>query len=160
VRVPDDVIFGFGPEARHHQAVLVPVDEINKAVLRTVDYARSISPNVTAVHVTDDLDAGQELRSQWNERVMDVQMILITSPYRSFVRPVLTYIDELDKADPGQYVTVVLPEFRTRWPWQRFLHNQSARRLKNALLERPNTVIVEVPYHLGLDRDGEPVRQV
>jgi hypothetical protein len=49
---------------------------------------------------------------------------------------------------------VVLPEFRTPWPWQRYLHNQSARRLKNALLDRPNTVIVEVPYHLsgnGLD---------
>ena len=158
IRAPENILFGFGPEARHHQAVLVPVDEINTAVLRTVDYARSISPNVTALHVTDDPELGQELRKQWNERVMDVQMILITSPYRSLVRPVLTYIDELDKADPGQYVTVVLPEFRTKWPWQRFLHNQSARRLKNVLLDRPNTVIIEVPYHLGQDgRAGDDV---
>jgi amino acid transporter len=149
LKVPDDALFGFGPEARHRQAVLVPVDEINHAVLRTVDYARSISPNVTALHVTDDLEAGQELRQRWNDRVMDIEMVLINSPYRSFVRPVLSYVDALDKADPGQYVTVVLPEFRTPWPWQRFLHNQSARRLKNALMERPNTVIVEVPYHLG-----------
>lgn len=149
LQVPEDAIFGFGPEARHRQAVLVPVDEINHAVLRTVDYARSISPNVTALHITDDLDNGQELRREWNRRVMDIEMVLINSPYRSFVRPVLSYIDALDKADPGQYVTVVLPEFRTPFPWQRFLHNQSARRLKNALLERPNTVIVEVPYHLG-----------
>jgi amino acid transporter len=152
--VPEDALFGFGPEARHKQAVLVPVDEINQAVLRTVDYARSISPNVRALHVTDDMDNGQELRRKWNERVMDVEMVLINSPYRSFVRPVLTYIDLLDREDPGQYVTVVLPEFRTPWPWQRYLHNQSARRLKNALLDRPNTVIVEVPYHLsgnGLD---------
>ncbi|HEY8171465.1 MAG TPA: hypothetical protein VIH21_00135, partial [Dehalococcoidia bacterium] len=53
-----------------------------------------------------------------------------------------------DRADPGEYVTVVLPDFRTPWPWQRPLHNQSAHRLKNALMDRPNTVIVEVPYHL------------
>jgi hypothetical protein len=46
-------------------------------------------------------------------------------------------------------VTVVVPEFRSLWPWQRFLHNQSARRLRNALTERPNTVIIEVPYHLS-----------
>ena len=152
LQVPDDAIFGFGPEARHRQAVLVPVDEINHATLRTVDYARSISPNVTALHVTDDMEAAQALRQHWNDSVMDIEMVLINSPYRSFVRPVLSYIDALDKADPGQYVTVVLPEFRTQYPWQRFLHNQSARRLKKALLERPNTVIVEVPYHLGEGR--------
>ena len=52
-------------------------------------------------------------------------------------------------------MTVVLPEFRTAWPWQRFLHNQSARRLRNALLDRPNTVIAEVPYQLGGD-EPEP----
>ncbi|HLB23063.1 MAG TPA: amino acid permease, partial [Dehalococcoidia bacterium] len=155
LRIPKNVVFGFGPAARHGQAVLVPVDEINRAVLRTVDYARSISPNVTALHVTDDVEAANELRREWESRVLDVQLVVIDSPYRSFVRPVLSYVDALDRADPGQYVTVVLPEFRTPWPWQRFLHNQSARRLKNALVERPNTVIVEVPYHLGGADVGE-----
>ena len=62
----------------------------------------------------------------------------------------LSYVDALDQADPGQYITVVLPEFVTAWPWQRWLHNQSARRLKKALTERPGTVIIEVPYHLAL----------
>jgi hypothetical protein len=79
-------------------------------------------------------------------------LVLISSPFRSFVSPVVSYIDALDKADPGQYVTVVLPEFRTRWPWQRILHNQSAQRLKKTLLDRPNTVIIEVPYRLGQAR--------
>ena len=147
--LPKDMLLGFGPEAGHRQAVLVPLDEINTAVLRNVDYARSISQNVTALHVTDDMEKGQRLRQEWNARLMDVEMVLIDSPYRSLVRPVLSYIDALDRADPGQYVTVVLAEFRTPFPWQRFLHNQSARRLKAALLNRPNTVIVEVPYHLG-----------
>lgn len=140
---------------RTRQVVLVPVDEINRAVLRTVDYARSMSPHVTALHITDDTEEGQQLRERWEATVLDVPMVLIDSPYRSFVAPVISYVEALDRADPGQYVTVVLPEFRTQWPWQRWLHNQSARRLKNALLDRPNTVITEVPYHLaGDDSDG------
>ncbi|HXK34852.1 MAG TPA: APC family permease [Dehalococcoidia bacterium] len=132
----------------HRQAVLVPVDRITRAVLRSVEYARTISPNVRAIHVTDDVDAGNQLKREWEATVLDVPLIVIQSPYRSFVLPVISYIDALDQADPGQYVTVVLPEIRTVWPWQRFLHNQSAQRLRKALIERPNTVIVEVPYHL------------
>ena len=142
--------------ARRKQVVLVPVDELNRAVLRVVDYARAISPNVTALHITDDIERGQELRTEWESAVLDVPMVLIDSPYRSFVAPVQSYIDALDRTDPGQYVTVVLPEFRTAWPWQRFLHNQSARRLRNALLDRPNTVIAEVPYQLVGDVEPDP----
>ncbi len=149
LEVPDDVVVG--PSSRHRQVVLVPVDEINRAVLRTIDYARTISPSVTALHVTDDIEEGQRLRRQWESMVLDVPMVIIDSPYRSFVAPVLAYVDALDQADPGQYVTVVLPEFVTAWPWQRWLHNQSAHRLQKALRDRPDTVIVEVPYHLAPD---------
>ncbi|MGH7555992.1 MAG: APC family permease, partial [Longimicrobiales bacterium] len=152
LEVPRGAIFRAEP---HRQAMLVPVDEINQAVMRTVSYARSLSPNVTALHITDDVDSGQRLRREWESMVLDVPMVLINSPYRSFVTPVISYIDALDKADPGQYVTVVLPEYRALWPWQRFLHNQSARRLKNAVAERPNTVIIEVPYHLSAPDDEQ-----
>jgi hypothetical protein len=155
--VPENTILETGRKQR--QAVIVPVEDISLATLRTADYARSISPNVTALHVTDDLEQGQDLRRQWEATVLDIPLKIIHSPYRSFVAPLIHYIDLLDRADPGQYVTVVLPEFRTRWPWQRWLHNQSSRRLKNALLERPNTVIVEVPYHLaiGIEQALEPM---
>jgi amino acid transporter len=146
--LPDNVIAETKPQYR--QAVLVPVDRLDRSTLRTVEYARTISPNVTAMHITDDMERGTGLRLQWESAVLDVPMVIIDSPYRSFVAPVMTYIDLLDQAYPGQYVTVVLPEFRTPFPWQRLLHNQSAQRLKKALLERPNTVIVEVPYHLGV----------
>lgn len=146
--LPDNVIAETKPH--HRQAVLVPVDRLDRSTLRTIEYARTISANVTAMHITDDVEHGTALREQWESAVLDVPMVIIDSPYRSFVAPVMTYIDLLDQSDPGQYVTVVLPEFRTPWPWQRLLHNQSAQRLKKALLERPNTVIVEVPYHLGV----------
>jgi amino acid transporter len=154
--VPENTILETGRKQR--EAVIVPVEDISLATLRTVDYARRISANVTALHVTDDLEQGQILRKQWESAVLDVPFRIIHSPYRSFVAPLIHYVDLLDRADPGQYVTVVMPEFRTRWPWQRWLHNQSARRLKNALMERPNTVIVEVPYHLAsrVDQVIEP----
>ncbi|HEY8171466.1 MAG TPA: APC family permease [Dehalococcoidia bacterium] len=145
------------PSAGRRQPVIVPVDEINLAVLRTVDYARTLSTDVRALHITDDMEHGQALRQEWEAAVLDVPMVIVESPYRSFVAPVLSYIDALDKADPGQYVTVALPEYRTAWPWQRWLHNQSARRLRNALVERPNTVIVEVPYHLA---EPEDIQQI
>ena len=147
--VPDHAILETKPH--HRQAVLVPVEQLTRAVVQTVEYARTVSPNVTAIHITDDLESGQRLREQWDNAVLDVPLVIIDSPFRSFVSPVVSYIDALDKADPGQYVTVVLPEFRTRRPWQRWLHNQSSLRLKKALLDRPNTVIIEVPYHLGVD---------
>ena len=153
--VPEGAIFRV---ESHRQAMLIPVDEINQAVMRSLAYARSLSPNVTAIHVTDDMESALALRKEWEAAVLDVPLKIINSPYRSFVKPVVSYIDALDRADPGQYVTVVLPEYLTPWFWQRPLHNQSARRLKSALMERPNTVIVEVPYHLtppGGDSKGD-----
>jgi len=134
------------------QSVVVPVDEINLAVLQTLDYARTIASTATAVHVTDDMEAGQKFRAQWDATVVDVPLVIINSPYRSFISPFLSYLDALRQSDPHHVVTVVLPEYRTVFPWQRWLHNQSARRLRNQLLERPNTVVVEVPYRLA----GEP----
>jgi len=63
------------------------------------------------------------------------------------VPPILAYLDAISHSKPSALITVVLPEFVTRWPWERFLHNQLALRLKKALAMRPNTIIVDVPYH-------------
>jgi amino acid transporter len=130
------------------QVVLVPVEELNRAVVQTVNYARTISANVTALHITDDLEAGNALRAEWEQIVLDVPLLIIDSPYRSFVAPLVAYIDALAASAGDPYITVVLPELRTPWPWQRWLHNQSARRLRAALLERPDTAVCEFPFRL------------
>jgi hypothetical protein len=130
------------------QTVVIPVDEINQAVLRSVAYARSISSHATAVHVSLNREESEHLRQMWEQAIPDVPFVTVDSPYRSLVQPILAYLDALTHARPGELVTVVLPEFITRWPWERFLHNQLAIRLKKALASRSNTVIVEVPYHL------------
>jgi hypothetical protein len=132
---------------------VIPVDGLDLPTARTAAYARTISSNVRALHVTDDPERGQQLKREWESRIFDVPFTLIISPYRSLVAPVLSHIDAMDRVDPGAFVTIVLPEYRTVWPWQRWLHNQSARRLKNALIERRNTVIIEVPYQLRVERD-------
>ncbi len=128
--------------------VVVPVDDLNQAVLRTLEYARSISNNVTAVHITDDIEEAEALRERW-EAVTDTPIVIIESPYRSLLAPMLTYIDALDQIDPGAYITVVLPEYVPAHFWEGLLHNQSAIRLKKALLHRKNTVVIDVPYHLA-----------
>jgi hypothetical protein len=103
---------------------------------------------VTAVHITDNVEDGETLRSEWEETVPDTPIVIIESPFRSFVAPMLAYIDGIDRIDPGAYITVVLPEFVPAHFWEGLLHNQSAGRLKRALIHRPNTVLINVPYHL------------
>ena len=139
-----------GPEEarEHRQVVLVPVDDVNEAVRRTVEYARTVSENVTALHVSDDAAEAEEIRRRWEEAIPEVPLVIIESPYRSFIAPILTYIDAIDRSYPGETITVVLPELVPSHFWQGFLHNQSSIPLKRILLSRPNTVVVGIPYRL------------
>ncbi len=136
------------PSRTGAQLVVIPVDEIDQSVLRSVAYARSITPRPTALHVALNREESEHLRQTWERMIPDVPFVLVDSPYRSLVQPIVAYLDALTHSRPNEMVTVVLPEFVTHWPWQRFLHNQLSLRLKKALTSRSNTVIVEVPYHL------------
>jgi hypothetical protein len=137
----------YGVLAGRPQTVIVPVEDIDRAVLRTLAYARTLSPSAVAVHVVDDREVGEQFRRAWEESIPDVPLVIVDSPYRSLVQPLLAYIDGMDRTAPNHVVTVVLPEFVPKHFWQRFLHNQLAERLKDALIKRPNTAIVEVPFH-------------
>ena len=144
------------PNGRTARTMIVPVDEVNLAVIKAIRYSRSMSSSVIALHITDDIEEGEHLRESWESTLPDVPLVLINSPYRSFVVPFISYLDALSSSDPSGSVTVVLPEYRTAFPWQGWLHNQSARRLRHVLLDRPNTVVVQVPYRdLGPARGDE-----
>jgi hypothetical protein len=121
---------------------------VNLASMKTLSYARSISDNVTAVHVTGDHADGIEFRRRWEDEVLDVPLVVIDSPYRSFVAPFLSYLDALNGRKNGELITVLVPEFRTAFFWERWLHNQSARRLRTALRQRDDIVTAEVPNDL------------
>jgi amino acid transporter len=137
--------------------VIVPIAKINRIALQTLAYARSISDNVTAVHITDDEEEIEQMRKKWAELDTDVPLVIIESPFRSLVGPLLTYLDEVDKQRPDDTLTVVLPEYVPRHWWEQILHNQTALRIKAALLFRPGTVVISVPYHLA--RNGEPSKR-
>jgi amino acid transporter len=128
--------------------VIVPVGELNVAVLRALTFARSISSNVTAVNVVTEEDTDTtEFEERWHERVPDIPLVILDSPYRSFQSPLMAYIDALNTpADVP--LTVVIPEFVPAHWWQRYLHNRTALRLRDALHHRPNTVVVSVTQQL------------
>ncbi|MBM3941001.1 MAG: APC family permease [SAR202 cluster bacterium] len=132
----------------HPQMAIVPIADLNKPVIEALAYARSMSPDVRAVHVSDDLSQVNALRDRWEQMVPDVPLVIIESPYRDWTGPLLRYIQVLSQRSPNSPVTVVVPEFVPKHWWEYFLHSQSALRLKMALLSKPNIVVVDIPYQL------------
>ncbi|HSS36756.1 MAG TPA: APC family permease [Patescibacteria group bacterium] len=139
-----------GEEPRREERVVVPVPSLNRAVVQAINIARAISDDVRAVYISDDPDRAAEMRAQWERQMPGVPLVLVESPYRALVGPLLAYLDVLDQAWPPDKLApitfIVIPEYVARHWWERILYNQSAKRLRSALLGRPHTVVVNAPY--------------
>ncbi len=134
--------------------VVIPISGVHRGMVGAVNFARSISDNVTAVFVESEPGEGEKARLEWESWWPDVPFVVVESPYRSIVAPLLQFLDEMDaQHNDGQLATVVLPEFIPgRW-WQSLLHNQTAWLIKAALLYRRRQqglerVVIDVPFHL------------
>ena len=127
--------------------VVVPISQLNRATVRALQYAKSISPNGIAVHISIDDQKARELEEQWHTWGQGVPLTIIRSPYRSLQRPLLRFLAELKHVEHADVVTVVLPEYVPNSWWAHALHSQSALRLKGALLFAPGFVVTSVPYH-------------
>jgi len=139
---------GWSPSGVRHSTVIVPIGGVHRAVLQALEYARSLSPDVRAVYVDVDPKTTAELRQEWDRWGEGVPLIVLQSPYRSLMEPLLEYIEQVDAERPDDFITIVLPEFvPARW-WHHLLHNQRALLIKGALLFKPNTVVTSVPFHL------------
>jgi amino acid transporter len=139
---------GWHSRGAQHNAVVVPISGIQRAVLEAVDYARTLSSDVRAVYVNVDPTATDQLRQGWSQWGNGVPLIVLDSPFRSLMEPLLEYIERVADERPDGYITVVLPEFvPARW-WHHLFHNQRALLIKGALLFKPNTVVTSVPFHL------------
>src|SRR4029450_4546015 len=97
-----------------------------------------------------DPGATAALELEWAEWSQDVKLVVLASPYRSLLEPLLEYIEQGQATDPRGYVTVILPEFVPRRLWHHLLHNRHALLIKGALLFKPNVIVTSVPFHLGL----------
>jgi amino acid transporter len=141
---------GFEPPPEFQHTVLVLVGDVHRGVVRAVQYARTLAPTavVRAVFVETDPARTARVEEKWSAWGFGVPLVVLTSPYRSLLRPLLDYIDHIHARGEDQMVTIVLPEFLPRRWWQHALHNQTALLVKGALLFRPNTVVADVPYLL------------
>src|SRR5437588_1608439 len=129
--------------------VIVPISGIHRGVIAALEYAKSIAPHhVTAVYVNLDEETTQKLREKWQQWGSGVNLVVVASPYRSLLRPLLNYVDRVKRSSPGDVITIVLPEFVPAKWWQNLLHNQNTLFLKGALLFKRGVVVTNVPYHL------------
>lgn len=150
------------PAAVRQHKVIIPVGGINRGTLPALQYAKSISNDVTAVMVEIDPKETAEVEKKWERWGMGIPLKVLKSPYRSVVDTLLEYLDQLEwEVGFDQQLTVVLPEFvPTRW-WHFLLHNQNALLLKTALFFRRRagrfvTVVTDVPYYLGASETALP----
>ncbi len=143
------------PPPHRDERAIVPVPGITRAVVQAINVARSIAPDVRAVLISDEPEEATELRERWERQLPDVPLVTVESPYRALVGPMLAYLDVLDQTWPDDkelpVTFVVIPEYVARRWWERLLYNQSANRLRQALIGRPHTVVVNVPYRREAD---------
>jgi amino acid transporter len=132
------------------ERVVVPIPGLTRAVVQAINVGRSIDDDIRAVYITDDAEAAALLRAEFERQVPGVPLVVVESPYRTLIGPLLAYLDVLDSAwppdKPAPITFVVIPEYVARSWWERILYNQSAKRLRTTLLGRPHTVVVAVPY--------------
>jgi amino acid transporter len=128
--------------------VIVPIDDVNYASLRAVSFARHISPKPILLHVAVLPERAEKVRQKVQMYLRDTKFVVVESPYRSFARPLLAYVDALHSQRPDAFVTIVLPEFITAHWWEGFLHNRTANRLRTTFEKHPNVAVVLVPYLL------------
>ena len=132
-----------------HHTVIVPVNSITKATSAALVYATTIAEEVIAVCVEVDKRDTDRMVAEWEAWDIGVPLEIIKSPYRSILKPLVEYVDNLRMVTPGELVTVVVPEIvPERW-WEHLLHNKTALFIRTAFLFKPNVVVTAVPYLVG-----------
>ncbi len=138
----------YSPPPPMANTVLVLVGDLHRGVVHALQYAQTLSTSAKALYVETDPDRTRRLEDRWGKWGQGLPLIVLSSPYRSLLGPLLEYIDQLQRHGDNHVVTIVLPEFiPARW-WQQVLHNQTALLIKGTFLFRKNVIVTDVPYHL------------
>ena len=140
---------GQSPITPFHHTVVVPVNGITKATSGALVYATTISDEVVAVFVEVDKTKTAEILAKWEEWDIGVPLVVLPSPYRSILKPLVEFVENLRLVSPGELVTVVVPEIVPHRWWEHLLHNKTALYVRTAFLFRPNVVVTAVPFLLG-----------
>lgn len=128
--------------------ILLLVPRLHRGILKGISYAKAMSKDVRAIHVTLDPNSLGQVKADWNRFGADIPLVILDSPYRSLIEPVIDYIDQTIAEDPNMMITVIVPQAVPKYVWQSLLHNNAAVPLKLALSSRRNVVITNVRYFL------------
>jgi amino acid transporter len=131
---------------RRQQRIVVPMQEMRRDVIQAIKFGLTMSGEVVAVHVTDDIEAAERLRVQFERQVPGVELVIVESPFRELVQPLIRYLEVTAERDRKMVTVVLLPERVIRHWWERFLYNQNAHRIRDALTGQPGILVADVPF--------------
>jgi Amino acid transporters len=128
------------------QRVVVPLQDMRRDAIQAIKFGLTMSDEVIAVHVTDDLVRAGRLRDRFERQVPGVQLVILESPYRELVQPFIRYLEAGAARDASTVTIVLVPERIIRHWWERFLYNQNAHRIRDALTGHPRILVADVPF--------------
>jgi amino acid transporter len=129
--------------------VIMPISGVHRGTLTALRFARTLSKDVTAVHISSDEEESERLKQKWEQWGDEIRLIVLHSPYRLFLEPLLAYIDELEQMrETDETITIVVPQFIPKHWWNNFLHERTADTLRKELLNHEGIIIMEVPYQV------------
>jgi hypothetical protein len=140
--------FGAPPRVARHRVIL-PISGVHRGSLSALQYARTLSNDITAVHVVTDPEEAYKIQQKWERWGDGIRLVLLDSPYRLLAEPLLEYIEEIaSQRQPNEIITIVVPQFvPNRWV-NNLLHTQTALWLRLALLFKRGIVVTDVPYQV------------
>lgn len=140
--------YGAPPHVSRHRVIL-PISGVHRGTLAALRYARSLSDDITAVHVSLDPTEAEKIQRKWDTWGEGVRLVILDSPYRLLLEPLLGYIEEIAaQRQPNEMITIVVPQFVPRRWWHNLLHTQTAFMLRLALLFKPGIMVTDVPYQV------------
>ena len=145
--VPDVV-----PDPNNVKHIIVLVESYNKAIIKTINYAKCLSNDIIGFHVSVDGEATEKLVKRWEENNVGFPLVVINSPYRDILSLLVEYIESDEHASKlGDVVTVVMSQFVVQRWWEKGLHNQTAHIIRSTLLKQRNIAVITVPYIIESD---------
>jgi amino acid transporter len=137
------------PLPQKESLIIVPIAGIHRVVAETISYAKTLTPNVLAFYVAFSDEDEQKMEEKWGKWNPGVRLVVFKSRYRTLLKPLTEFIERIDAhVEEKQSILVILPQFVPRKRWHRFLHNQSAHRIRKKLQANRDIVVAIAPYHL------------
>jgi len=153
------VQLGLRPEEAHEvtesikvsNRVIVLIHSLTKASLKAISYAMQLMPdeNITVLHVAADEENAEALREKWEACEIPLPLVIREAPYRDIMEPLVSYIESEEHGyQPGEMLTVVMPQGIQGSVWRNVYHDQTAYTIRRRLLRDRHIAVVVVPYVL------------